>query len=292
MSKEELVTMIVNSVQSYLGSSYHVTVTETLKNNGLKLTGVVIRKDGGKIFPVIYIDHLLSSYASVDDIVSEIIRLYDKNNAAETQFDISFYGDFESCKGRIIFQMVNTERNSFLLQSVPSVKFLDFSIIFKLLFEQDREGVVSAMITNKIMDAWNMTADMLYETALANTPVLQQYRFESMGDMLARITGDDAMTGCNAMYILTNSAASCGCGCILYPHLLESIGEHIGMDFYILPSSIHEVLLVPAYEKDYISRLSLIQIVRDVNRSCVAQEDFLSDSVYLYSRKNKKIKII
>lgn len=288
MSKEKLKSMILDSVQSCLGNGYHVSLTETLKNNSLKLTGIIIQKKGGNIAPVIYIDNLMESYeaeASPDAIADKIIGIYVKNSIAE-QFDISRFAKFETCKNMIIFQLVNTERNASLLETIPSVKFLDFSIIFKILIEQDTGQAATATITNNIMSFWNVSTDTLYKTAMTNTPFLQKYTLKSMGDVLIEITGDDVLADFNEMYVLTNSQSYCGCGCILYPHLMKKFADSIGMDFYILPSSIHEVLLIPAYGKDV---LSLIQIVREVNRTAITQEEFLSDNVYYYSREDKAI---
>lgn len=291
MSKENLISKIVDSVQASLGSDYSITVRETLKNNSLKLTGIEIRKKGETISPVIYIDQFISLYESelsVDAITHKVLNLYMKNKVTEP-FDVSAFTDFESCKGRIIFQVINTERNTSLLKNIPSVKFLNFSIIYKLLFGQNSGGVVTATITNDIMTAWNVSIETVHKAAQTNTPVLQEYTLKSMSDIFAEIMNDDSIADTDIMYVLTNKQASYGCGCILYPHVLENFAKKIGKDFYILPSSIHEVLLVPDIEGD---ALSLLQIVREINRTEVSQEDFLSDNIYHYSRKNKVITII
>lgn len=291
MRKENLISNIVNSVRSSLGSDYSVTLRETLKNNSLKLTGIEIRKKGETISPVIYIDQFISLYeseSSVEAITRKVLNLYMKNRVTEP-FDLSAFADFESCKGRIIFQVINTEQNTSLLKNIPSVEYLNFSIIFKLLFGQNSGGLVTATITNDLMAAWNVNIEMVHQAALTNTPVLQEYTLKSMSDILAELINDDSIADTDIMYVLTNKQASCGCGCILYPHVLENFAEKIGKDFYILPSSIHEVLLVPDIEGD---ARSLLQIVREINRTELSQEEFLSDNVYHYSRKNKVITII
>lgn len=290
MSKENLISEIKDAVILSLGSGYEVSIKKTLKNNGLELTGIMIRRKGDMVSPVIYIDQFLELYesgASATAIAKKIIGIYTEKIMTGCP-DITSFTDFNSLKDKIIFQLVNTERNAALLKEIPSVPFLDFSIIFKILLLQTADEMITTTITNDYMAVWNVNKDTVYKAALANTPILQECVVTGMNDMLSELTGGIFSSG-SEFYVMTNQNTSCGCGCILYPHVLEDFSERVGMDFYILPSSIHEVLLVPGYGND---SLSLIKIVGEVNRTVVEQEDFLSDNVYYYSRKNKKITIV
>lgn len=293
MSKEELITKIMESVQLNLGNNYNVSIKETLKNNSLKLTGIVINKKGVSVSPVIYIDQFLLSYeaeTSIDTITQRIIYLY-KKHSVTGEFDFSTFTDFQLCKDKIIFQLVNTESNCSLLEKIPSVNFLDFSIIFKVLIEQDAGQLSTATITNDIIDAWKVSTETVYEAAFKNTPLIQEAVIRTMNDVLTNFTDGSLPFDTDFMYVLTNKQLSCGCGCMLYPHVLENFAQKIGKDFFILPSSINEVLLVPEVKENNDCQ-SLVDIVREVNRSIIAQEDFLSDNVYHFSRKDNKITII
>ena len=116
--------------------------------------------------------------------------------------------------------------------------------------------------------------------------------FCSLPDMIRRITGIEveAIRGMQRecqMYVLTNSSKIQGAACMFYPHVLEMIGEILKEDFYILPSSIHEVILVPSDRIDNPS--DLFTMVEDANRTVVALGDILSDSVYYYNREKNQI---
>ena len=78
-----------------------------------------------------------------------------------------------------------------------------------------------------------------------------------------------------------------GAACMFYPGVLEDFGKKLGRDFYLLPSSVHEVILVPADET--VSKEALWEIVTDINRTQVAEEEILADSVYYYDRKKDRI---
>ena len=89
------------------------------------------------------------------------------------------------------------------------------------------------------------------------------------------------------MYVLTNYLRQYGAACMFYQGVLSKFAMTVGTDFYILPSSVHEVILLPV-RKDY-TKEKLQEMVRQVNRTQVAEEDVLSDNIYLYSKKMRKI---
>lgn len=296
MDTKNFILEITEAVQRLLGNDYSVSTSDVTKNNSLVLTGLIIKKVGQDICPTIYINQLFDSYAAgvpVDVIAEEIIRQYREHDVS-LPFDSSTITDYEKSKDKIIFQLVNTECNAALLETIPSVSFLDFSIIFKIYYGDFPLGSATSTITNRMLDLWKVNTETVYKIALENTPVLQEYSLKDMTETLVEHgvnIDDDEMariTESDMLYILSNKQHSCGCGCILYPHVLEDFAEKIGMGFYILPSSRHEVLLAPEQGKN---TDVLEWTVRTVNTQ-IEQEDFLSDNVYHYSKETKEITII
>lgn len=294
MDTNNFISEITDAVQQLLGSDYSVFSKNVTKNNGVLLTGLSIRQEGHNVSPTIYIDEFLDWYEagiSVDLIAKTIISIY-REQRVPLQFDVSAITDYEKAKSRIIFQLVNTERNADLLKTIPSRSFLDFSIIFKIFFGSSPMGNAAMTITNELLDLWNVNAEAIYQIALINTPILQEYSLKDMQAIMDIISGtsiDKESTKPGEMYVLTNKQCVCGCGCILYPHVLENFSKQIKRDFYILPSSRHEVILLPDGNED---THYLLQMVRNINRETLEQEDFLSDNIYIYSRKTKEITII
>lgn len=294
MDTKNLASKIMETVKHLLGDEYFVSTNEVTKNNGLILTGLTIGKKGHNIMPTIYINDFLDLYnagASIYAIANKIINIY-MENADTQQFDLSFISDFNAAKNKIIFQLVNTERNAALLETIPSVPFLDLSIIFKIYLYSDSTGTTTTTISNNMMALWKVDTDIIYKAAITNTPVLQEYTLCSMSDVLAElIPGVDIKETIADidMFVLTNKEKLCGCNCILYPHVLETFANKTGDGFFILPSSRHEVLLISAYGKD---TDMLKQMVKEVNEAEVSREDFLSDNIYYYSKETKKITMI
>lgn len=92
------------------------------------------------------------------------------------------------------------------------------------------------------------------------------------------------------MYVATNTDNSIGAAILLYDGVLKTFAEQTGGDFYILPSSIHETMFVPAYGKR--DDAFMLSMVRNVNRENVAPEEVLSDNVYYYHAKTDCVEMI
>lgn len=90
------------------------------------------------------------------------------------------------------------------------------------------------------------------------------------------------------MYVLTNAEKMNGAAAILDSKTMEGISEKLGGDFVIIPSSIHEVIILPLNTAD---TDTLNGMVNDVNASEVAPLDVLSNHVYKYDATAKKVVI-
>ena len=171
--------------------------------------------------------------------------------------------------------------------------------------EGARRGV--ANITNGQLEVWNIDKQRLFSDAVTNTKKKNAPKLESLSDMmkellaarldmasykvgedgemdisLARVMDDiDAMDD-QKIYVLTNEQKVDGAVYMLFDDVLESISIQLGTDFCIIPSSVHEVLLVP--KDDTIDYEYLQEMVVSVNESYVEPEEVLSENVYVYER--------
>lgn len=294
MNIENLIVQITDSIQQRLGSKCNVSTTKVTKNNGIVLNGLVFQEEGTHICPTIYIDDFLEGLAlgvPVKTVIQKILELYQKSDIQEN-IDVSNLAEFQNVKSRIIFQLINTERNASLLSEIPSIPFLDFSIIFKILIGSSAENTATGTIGYSLMKIWNVSVEELHEAAKVNTPVLMPCELKSMREILEGYNDIPFIDDCCKMFVLSNQQRVNGCGCILYPYVLEKFAENICSDLFILPSSVHDVILVPFNEVSKRQDAeALAEIVRSVNERELSQEDFLSDHVYHYSRKTKSITI-
>lgn len=143
------------------------------------------------------------------------------------------------------------------------------------------------MITNRQVKEWGITVNDLVLAAQQNTPRLFPAKIIDMEEMLAGMRSFISCPSAIPMYILTNEQEVNGASALLYGDVLKDFANKKGTDMYILPSSIHEVILLPS---DRINDpTKLLSMVHDANTTVVSIGDVLSDSVYYYDRKTDYI---
>ena len=286
---------IKHVIQNQLGSDVTVTIQEIIKNNNTHLDGLTILSDTLNISPTIYLNYYYRQYLkgkTMDEIYREILTVY-RENTPRNNIDISFFTDYEKVKKRIVFKLINYDRNKALLDKIPYIRYLDLAIVFNCLVTSDANGSATILIYNHHLAFWNITKDDLYTLAMQNTPKLLTYDLRNMTDVLEELMSDAALESDITdielpipMYVLSNTCKLNGSSCILYKNLLPMLGKKLDSDFYILPSSIHEVLLIPAYEHN---SEELTKMVREVNATQLANEEILSDHVYYFCRETGKL---
>ena len=292
----EVFTEIIKSeMEKIYSSKCKVDVLNVVKNNGLHLTGITIRNRESNMAPTIYLDGYFADYKdgrTMENICKEIVQMYEKNKV-QKDFSLEQVTDFKNVKDRICFKLVNREKNAELLADTPYVEYQDLAVVFYILVSKDKSGITSITVRNSLMDMWGMDADILYYLAKKNTQRLFRGRVLSMMEVMAEIIGDSADAfedSAFPMYVATNVFKMNGACILLYDGVLKKFAEKIGGDFYILPSSVHEVIFVPA-NGDMNARY-LIQMVKEVNTTEVAPDEVLSDNVYIYHADKDFVEII
>lgn len=299
MNYETFKSSAVSSIQSYFGENATVTLHSITKNNNIQLDGLMIQSSSLNISPTIYLNYYYEDYLagkSLSSVFDEIISSYQEHLPPENM-DLSFFTDYHKAKYHIIYKLINYSQNAELLTDVPHFRFLDLAVVFCCYLTDDVSGTcgnATILIHNHHLSFWNITADLLYELAIKNTPILLPYDLKSMEDVLQSLCPDFNVSKNNTdyctdesnetppMYVLTNTEKLYGASAILYPDILASFAELIDSDLYILPSSIHEVLLLPKHKITNPSELD--NIIREVNTSQVLKEDILSDHAYRFER--------
>lgn len=205
-----------------------------------------------------------------------------------SQWDLSSFNDLDSSKDRIIFRLINRYQNQNLLEETPHIDFLDLAIVFLYLIETHDSVSATILIKNNHSKIWKTDCSSLMSIASNNTPRLLPWSVSNLKDMLLSMeyTDDDLIPEAKdiscPMYILTNSARLHGAGCILYPDVTEELWKRFGCDYYIIPSSIHELLLIPCYDSNTFAAQELNNMIKTVNQTQLDPGEILSDHAYIY----------
>ena len=257
---------LVMEVKEILGKGYTVETKRVNKNNGVVLTGIVIRKNGESIGPTFYPDEYTTAQEIIDRYKSEEVK-----NGMEG-FNVNNI-DKDYVLANVIPVLYNRETNKELLETAVHIPCADLEIVFRVVLPL-KDSKASFLI-NK--GQFGLTEQELYDAAMANI----QGKAEA-NDITAILTGlgepidldDESIKP--PMIVITNKAGYYGAGSILDKEIVAKIQKKLG-DYYILPSSVHEVIVVPT---DGIGVDSLVDMVREINRTEVSKNDFLSDNVY------------
>ncbi len=286
MEFNEFVDEVVAGIPDYL-SHYEIEkikVEKVSKNNGVQYTGIVIVLEGENIAPNIYLDYYFSLYkqgVTLDTLLKIIRDEYISARKSLSKQELST--EFENLDTKIFAKLVNYDRNRELLEECPHIPFLDMAITFRYLVKMDEEGIASALIYNKDMEKWNHTVDSLYELAKENTIKLFPPSIKRMDTLLEDIGDYSIMPKAKRLFVLSNDKGINGATCMIYKDILKDFAKEQGGDIFILPSSIHEVILL--LSKEDIEREGLCDMVAEVNKFAVSELEYLSDKVYFYDYK-------
>ena len=277
---------VSREVSRKMGKDYEIKLQEVRKNNGVLLQGLIILSETRNLSPTIYLNSFWELYVSgtpMERISRMVMEAYRKN-LPEDNVDMSFFREYDKVRSRICYRLVNTNKNRTLLDQVPHIDLLDLSLCFYYAYEDKKLGNGSILIHNNHMENWNCTTEMLLKEAARNTEQLYPRQLYGMSELLEEYTGEDMEV---PMKVLTNTARCNGATCIVYPGALKEIAESMQDDLYILPSSVHEVILMAAHDVEEEEKLQ--GIIREVNHACVEPEEILSDSLYFYHQKENRI---
>lgn len=293
MSYEQFLDVIVDKVKEYLDEGQEVMINPVRKNNNTILYGMMITSKDTKVIPTIYMEsfyHMYQAEVSLDYIAKKILEVY-KRDMPKKEVDMSFFRDFEKVKNRIIYRLVNAAQNKELLEEIPYIPFFDLAICFAYAFHSKELGDGMIIIRNEHMEQWNVTSDQLMALAEKNTPKLFPISFTNVMDVLRRAGIDDVMSEDTCpLFVLTNHKKIYGASALLYPTTLEFLAETMGDNFYIIPSSVHECLIMPQFDNRRKMDIDLSAVIHEINEKELAKEEVLSNHAFLYDIKNKELK--
>lgn len=297
MDFNEFVDYIRDNIADYL-LQYDIEkihVEQVVKNNNVKMTGMAILVKGERMAPNIYLESYYQTYSMTDDMDYVLGKIRDNYNKARLELDenMRYEGNMFDVSN-IFIKVVNYERNKEMLKDCPYIKVQDLAITFRGLLRMDNDGMASAIVRYDDMEKINFDGGKaeLFEIAKENTERLLPPTIRRLTDMMSEMLDMDEaaieLPGDYEMYVITNEKGINGASAMFYDGILDKAKAMLG-DCYILPSSIHEVILLPKTEDIMLDELK--EMVEDINKYVVEDMDYLSDSVYEYDEKEKQLKI-
>lgn len=320
MNLVQFAEAVKRGLGEYFDEGTKVTINSVRKNNGVILTGVVIMERDSHIAPTIYLESFFEEYkrgTSLREVLSGIVRFYKKNKINDCR-ELEHFHEYQTVKKKILYKLINAEKNRELLKEVPHVLYLDLAIVFYYDCSSELFGSAAVLIKNIHLKMWGIDTEIVYQDAVVNTPKNNPFEIKAMETVMEELFATDIRKELEKnhisfsekwieemaaqmllsempeerrtpMYVLTNTEKLHGAACILYQQLLEDFSQKINDNLYILPSSIHEIIMIPASFAGKTSELR--EMVEEINATQVEEEEVLSDSVYFFDRLTKKLEM-
>ncbi|SFB83690.1 DUF5688 family protein [Butyrivibrio sp. YAB3001] len=293
----EFGNIIKEEVKNRLGEGYTVDYTQVTKNNGVMYHALLIRKTDSNIAPTIYIDGFYNEYSNgsaICTVVDEVMEVY-RNCLPPDDMDVDFFFDFSTVSKRLTFKVVNKKRNENLLMDIPYREFEDLAFVPLCLVSCERIGDGCITIKKEHLNKWEISEEELWENVYENAAKLTPIDCQSILETLSKgfMKGDDpGLYGeLSSIFVVSNKQNSLGASAVFYPGVLDELSAKLGGDLVILPSSVHETIVMAApSDKNALARLTWM--VKEVNRSVVSNTEILSDNAYFYEAETKKISVI
>lgn len=294
MKYEEFVNQIQEQIRFHLPEEFadaEITVNQVIKNNDCALDALTIRTGKSNTAPAVYLNPFyqhLQNGSTIDSVLEMISDTYQATRDIGYDADESFFTAYDNVRDKVVCKLINAETNRKFLQDKPYTSVEDLAVIYQILLPVNTEGNATVTITNALMDHYGITVAQLHDQAMRNMDILQPHCFMSMKQALtgmpdlpeeADLTMPDI-----PMFVLTNNTKVNGAAAILNDSTRQIIAGQVGGDFCILPSSTHEVLIIPKDETADLKEFE--KMVQSVNREMVAEEEFLSDHVYEYDSQS------
>lgn len=313
MDFENFKDIVTDNIKDYLPAEYenaNVRLSDVVKNNDTHYTGLSILNEGENISPTIYLEDFyeLLDEKTPDEVLTKIASVYveakDNEKIMGVQKVVEDISNFNATKDKISARVVNLEANKERLENLPHKEMGDLAVTYYVNLGEAPDGSkMSVAINNAMMNEYGVEVNELHELACENMERVNPARFMDIRDVLlemmvpgyAEMSPEEKQYQMESMgmdvpeqnmFVLSNTDKNFGAAAVLDSEMMDKIREEVG-DFYILPSSVHELLIVP--KSANVDLETLQDMVKDVNSTHVAPNEILSDNVYEYDPETKEM---
>lgn len=298
---QNFIDYVKSHIKEYLPTEYQnaiISINEVTKSNDRMLTGLTILLPGEQAAPTIYLEALAEQVERgmpLDTAMKQIAQIQ-LENYSRVPLNISMLENYEAVRPMLAVQMCDPETNQEYLKGKPYTSCGELAAYYRIQVAADEEGTASVAVTESMMQMWGITKEQLHKDAMqaahARSPVCLYDMEEVMAESIFSVKPENLFNreepldiGFVPIYILTNQDKLNGASVSAQEGVLEKVAELLGTNYYVLPSSIHELLILPDNGSMQLSELEAM--VREVNATQVAPEDRLSDKVQYYDRETK-----
>lgn len=296
LNYEEFQETLQKEIDSFLPQdAIYETELNLVEKNNVSLTGLTIRKVGENMAPNFYLEPYYEQYQagkSMEKICENIAILYEQ--IAVPDITLREITSYEEVKEHLEIHLVSKENNEAYLAKGPyRLNEIGAEIVY-INLGKGEDGQATVRVTNELMQQYGIPTEALFAEAYQNTveqypleiktmlEVMQELMGIEMPELMGEIPESEPQ-----MYVVSNTQRLNGATVLMYPDSLKKIAERVGGEYYILPSSTHEILAIPKNQAP--TPAELRQMVREINRDEVEPTERLASEVFLYKAKENQL---
>lgn len=298
--KEQLSEDLKQSLYESTGNEHYIDTNNVSKLQNESYEALTIRPETSPVAVSLDVQSLFAEYEKgrgYDDIKAAAVAMVNEGFSNQPTFNFGDFTNYDVMKEKLSIQVVATERNADMLTNIPHKEIEDMSLVCRFVIDTGSNGIGTILVNNGMLDTFGITPEQLFDDAVKYAPEIKPTEIRDMMDIvieqwaslgmdISEIEGARAaMKNETPLYVATTTDKTNGAGIIAYPGFMDAAAEKVGGDFFILPSSVHEIIIVP--DKGDSNYRDLEAMVREVNATEVRPQDRLSDHVYHYDSKDK-----
>ena len=306
MNFEQFVEDVKAEIKHYLPEEFKDAQIDVLQHTKLNdsYLGMTVRKDDQTIAPTINLNHYYEMFQEFDENLDIVMQqVADLVTLKPIHIDMGMFMNYEIAKEHLFIRVSDAERNDEILERLPHKRIENLAITYHIVADIGDEGIGSTPITYQMLRGYGITEEQLHQDALENSPKIFPAKVEAIGSMMNKMMREDmrhsgmsdeeidlyfenmGLNEPNPLTVVTNEHQTNGAAVLFYPGQMEKLGESVKGDFFILPSSTHEVLILP--DDGGMTYQELKAMVMEINSTQVSPEDRLADEVYHYDTKDR-----
>ncbi len=300
LSLQAVLLSAVSHLKEYLPKEFQdaeVIIKEMQKNDGMCLHGLALRKPGMDTCPVIYLEDYYDLYQN-GVVMEDTFHRLSKNclssmNQANLQQNMDFI--YDRVKDNLFLTVVNAEKNQKMLATVPYQKMEDLAVLYRCMMSKSDDQIGFVLVNNSLLRHWGISKEALHEQALLNMERLFTLEFHSMDYIIAEMLGipypeEEITQNKDGLFVLSNTQRTYGAAYLCCPDVLKSLDKKMEGNYLILPSSVHEIILLRERAEMDISDLR--EIVESVNQTAVRPTEYLSDNIYRFDCEKQSLSLV
>lgn len=292
MDYKEFIENVKNDLPELLtGPLKGAVIDETQINKlqGRSYQGINIAPEGASIgVSMNMLPHLqmLNSGTPYEEVLENLADIITSSYAEQPDFSRASFENYEIMKPKLMIQLIGREGNEEMLQQIPHHDIEDLTLVYRLNIYENASGRATTLVTNDLLEKYGVTPEQLHQDAMEAAISHEPFEIKTMAEIISEMYGGIFVPEPPIpLYVASNEKRTNGAGVITYPGFMEEASKLLDGNFYILPSSIHEVILLPENAGNSVPELQ--EMVESINVSDVSPEERLSNQVYHYDSKEK-----